>query len=196
MRSPRPSPSPSSYCFPDSRIFLIYISLLLSLKVIESITNNREAQPGFDAVYMLMPTSANIDRIIRDFSDGRQQYAGAHLFFIDGPSSAPSFYLSTLTHLLTHVLCTLGTKIGLAEELFQRLTSSPAEPFLRGLQDLYVNFWGAFLGFSLFFVALSHYLPYSQRSRRRRSRYVCPSTSSACTVPFDLMLPPAPSATD
>lgn len=33
-----------------------------------------------------MPTSANIDRIIRDFSPGRQQYAGAHLFFIDGPS--------------------------------------------------------------------------------------------------------------
>jgi syntaxin-binding protein 1 len=62
---------------------------------------------------MLMPTSANIDRIIRDFSGGRQQYAGAHLFFVDG----------------------------LADELFQRLTSSPAEPFLRGLQDLYVNFW-------------------------------------------------------
>ncbi len=32
---------------------------------------------------------------------------------------------------------------GLADELFQRLTSSPAEPFLRGLQDLYINFWGA-----------------------------------------------------
>lgn len=57
-----------------------------SQKVIESITSNREAQPGFDAVYMLMPTSANIDRVIRDFSGGRQQYAGAHLFFIDGPS--------------------------------------------------------------------------------------------------------------
>jgi hypothetical protein len=55
-------------------------------KVIESITSHREAQPGLDAVYMLMPTSANVDRIIRDFSGGRQQYAGAHLFFIDGPS--------------------------------------------------------------------------------------------------------------
>lgn len=84
-----------------------------NVTLIESITNNRELQPGFDAVYMLMPTSANIDRIIRDFSGGKQQYAAAHLFFIDG----------------------------LADELFQRLTSSPAEPFLRGLQDLYVNFW-------------------------------------------------------
>lgn len=58
-------------------------------KVIESITSNREQQPGFDAVYMLMPTSANIDRIIRDFSGGRQQYAAAHLFFVDGPSAHP-----------------------------------------------------------------------------------------------------------
>ncbi|KAH9172950.1 Sec1-like protein [Lactarius sanguifluus] len=81
--------------------------------VIESITSNRESQAGFDAVYILMPTSANIDRIIRDFSGGRQQYAGAHLFFVDA----------------------------LADELFQRLTSSPAEPYLRGLQDLYINFW-------------------------------------------------------
>lgn len=58
-------------------------------KVIESITSNREPQPGFDAVYMLMPTSANIDRIIRDFSGGKQQYAAAHLFFVDGPSARP-----------------------------------------------------------------------------------------------------------
>ncbi|KAI0306079.1 Sec1-like snare protein [Multifurca ochricompacta] len=84
-----------------------------NVTLIESIVHNRESQPGFDAVYMLMPTSANVDRIIRDFSGGRQQYAGAHLFFVDG----------------------------LSDELFQRLTSSPAEPFLRGLQDLYVNFW-------------------------------------------------------
>ena len=37
-----------------------------------------------EAVYLLMSTSQNVDRIIRDFSDGRQQYAAAHLFFIDG----------------------------------------------------------------------------------------------------------------
>ncbi|KAH9004485.1 Sec1-like protein [Lactarius hatsudake] len=84
-----------------------------NVTLIESISSNRESQPGFDAVYILMPTSTNIDRIIRDFSGGRQQYAGAHLFFVDA----------------------------LADELFQRLTSSPAEPYLRGLQDLYINFW-------------------------------------------------------
>jgi syntaxin-binding protein 1 len=80
-------------------------------KVIESITNNREAQPSFDAVYMLMPTSANIDRIVRDFSGGRQQYAGAHLFFIDGPSS-PSFSFPLHLHLLTTLLILPRVRLG------------------------------------------------------------------------------------
>lgn len=35
-------------------------------------------------MYLLMATSQNVDRIIRDFSGGNQQYAGAHLFFLDG----------------------------------------------------------------------------------------------------------------
>ncbi|KAI0079338.1 Sec1-like protein [Panus rudis PR-1116 ss-1] len=84
-----------------------------NVTLIESITNHRDPQPQFEAVYLLMPTTQNVDRIIRDFSNDRQQYAGAHLFFIDG----------------------------LSEQLFERLTASPAEPFLKGLQDLYLNFW-------------------------------------------------------
>jgi syntaxin-binding protein 1 len=52
--------------------------------VIESITNNREPQPGFEAIYMVMPTAANVERIVRDFSNGRQQYARATLFFVEG----------------------------------------------------------------------------------------------------------------
>ena len=35
-------------------------------------------------MYLLMATSQNVDRIIRDFSNGQQQYAAAHLFFVDG----------------------------------------------------------------------------------------------------------------
>ncbi|KAI0832105.1 Sec1-like protein [Trametes gibbosa] len=83
-----------------------------NVTLIESITSHREPQQ-FEAMYLLMSTSQNVDRIIRDFSDGRQQYAGAHLFFIDG----------------------------LAEPLFERLTSSPAEPHLKALQELFINFW-------------------------------------------------------
>ncbi|KAF9240729.1 Sec1-like protein [Melanogaster broomeanus] len=83
-----------------------------NVTLIESISSYREPQQ-FEAVYMLMPTTQNVDRIIKDFSNDPQQYLGAHLFFIEG----------------------------LSEPLFERLTSSPAEPFLRGLQELFVNFW-------------------------------------------------------
>lgn len=52
--------------------------------VIESITSNRDPQPEFEAIYLLMPTSQNVDRVIKDFSNGFRQYAAAHLFFIEG----------------------------------------------------------------------------------------------------------------
>ncbi|THH29778.1 hypothetical protein EUX98_g4412 [Antrodiella citrinella] len=84
-----------------------------NVTLIESITTNREPQPQFEAVYMLMGTTQNVDRVIRDFFNGRQQYAGAHLFFIDG----------------------------LSEQLFDKIAASPAEPFLKGLKDMFVNFW-------------------------------------------------------
>ncbi|KAJ3520143.1 hypothetical protein NMY22_g12882 [Coprinellus aureogranulatus] len=83
---------------------------------IQLITNPRDPQPEFEAMYILMPTSQNVDRVIRDFSN-RQQYMAAHLFFIDG----------------------------LSEELFQRLTSSPAEPYLQACKELFLNLWGAFI---------------------------------------------------
>ncbi|ESK97828.1 snare binding protein sec1 [Moniliophthora roreri MCA 2997] len=79
---------------------------------IESISNYRDPQPEFEALYLLMPTSQNVDRIIRDFGGEGPQYAGAHLFFIEG----------------------------LSEPLFQRLTASSAEPYLRGLKELFLNF--------------------------------------------------------
>lgn len=71
-----------------TREFLVwhfaFRAVLMSLgAVIESISSYREQQQ-FEAVYMLMPTTQNVDRIIRDFSDGRQQYLKAHLFFLDG----------------------------------------------------------------------------------------------------------------
>ncbi|EGN96657.1 hypothetical protein SERLA73DRAFT_93200 [Serpula lacrymans var. lacrymans S7.3] len=83
-----------------------------NVTLIESISSHREVQQ-FEAIYLVMPTSQNVDRIIKDFSDGRQQYTSAHLFFIEG----------------------------LPEPLFERLTSSPAEPYLKALQELFVNFW-------------------------------------------------------
>ncbi|KAH8075867.1 Sec1-like protein [Cristinia sonorae] len=84
-----------------------------NVSLIESITTYREPQPNYEAVYLLMATTQNVDRVIADFSNGKQQYAGAHLFFIDG----------------------------LSDQLLDRIASSPAEPYLRGLKDLAANFW-------------------------------------------------------
>ncbi|KAF8967661.1 Sec1-like snare protein [Flammula alnicola] len=79
--------------------------------LIESITSIREPQPEFEAMYMLMPTTQNVERVIKDFTD-HKQYAAAHLFFIEG----------------------------LPEHLFERLTASPAEPYLQALKELFINF--------------------------------------------------------
>ncbi|TFK39881.1 Sec1-like snare protein [Crucibulum laeve] len=84
-----------------------------NVTLIENIANYRDAQPEFEALYLIMPTSQNVDRIIKDFSNGRRQYAGAHLFFVEG----------------------------LDESLFERLTASPAEPSLLGLKEMFINFW-------------------------------------------------------
>ncbi|TDL23876.1 Sec1-like protein [Rickenella mellea] len=81
--------------------------------VIDDISTYREAQPQLEAMYLLMPTTRNVERIIAEYSNGKQQYKKAHLFFIDG----------------------------LAEQLFNRIINSPAEPFLACLTELYVNFW-------------------------------------------------------
>lgn len=69
----------------------------VSLEVIESITQHRELQPGTEAMYLLMPTSQNVDRIIRDFEGEQPQYGGAHLFFTEGerfPSCCPSQFVN------------------------------------------------------------------------------------------------------
>ncbi|CAO1624396.1 unnamed protein product [Parajaminaea phylloscopi] len=88
-----------------------------NVSTIENIERGRQPQPTFEACYLLTPTSANVDRIIRDLSpqpQGRSpQYAAGHIFFVDG----------------------------LSEQLLHKLTSSPAEPQLRQLIELFSNFW-------------------------------------------------------
>ena len=59
-------------------------------------------------------------------------------------SSIPAHtYSSSMVMLLLSILFKMIDGLrGLSESLFERLTSSPAEPFLRTLQDLFVNFMG------------------------------------------------------
>ncbi|CAO1618751.1 unnamed protein product [Sympodiomycopsis kandeliae] len=87
-----------------------------NVSTVENIEHNRHPQPSFEACYLLTPTSANVDRIIRDLTprqNGETQYAAAHIFFVDS----------------------------ISDSLLQRLTSSPVEPSLRQLVEIFTNFW-------------------------------------------------------
>ncbi|CEH18084.1 sec1-like protein [Ceraceosorus bombacis] len=89
-----------------------------NVTLVENLENgNREAQPNYEAAYFVTPTSSNIERIIRDLTPdhatGSTRYSAGHVFFVDA----------------------------LSDTLLQRLTSSPAEPRLRQVIELYNNFW-------------------------------------------------------
>jgi hypothetical protein len=60
------------------------LTLVRSPTVIEAINSRRTAQPQIEAMYLLMPTGSNVNRIVADFSGNQPQYAAAHVFFLDG----------------------------------------------------------------------------------------------------------------
>ncbi|KAK8849808.1 hypothetical protein IAR55_005144 [Kwoniella newhampshirensis] len=66
-----------------------------------------------DAIYLLTPTSQNVDRILADFSFGRRTYKSAHLYFIDG----------------------------IDDHLAQKLTDGLQGGVLQAFVELYCNFW-------------------------------------------------------
>ncbi|CEL61750.1 Protein transport protein sec1 OS=Schizosaccharomyces pombe (strain 972 / ATCC 24843) GN=sec1 PE=3 SV=1 [Rhizoctonia solani AG-1 IB] len=133
-----------------------------NVTLIESINTHRGEQ-SLEAMYLLMPTTQNVNRIIDDFSQGRKRYGGAHLFFIDG----------------------------LPEPLLNHLVNSPAEPHLRTLQDLYVNF--AALEHRIFSIRspsffFSMYAPHKEvaattfNSRRAEAAHVSPQQVAVTAV--------------
>ncbi|WVR07906.1 hypothetical protein IAU60_004949 [Kwoniella sp. DSM 27419] len=65
-----------------------------------------------DAIYLLTPTTQNVDRILADFN-GRRTYKSAHLFFIDG----------------------------IDDHLAQRLTDGLQGGVLQAFTELYCNVW-------------------------------------------------------
>ena len=78
-----------------------------------------------------MPTTQNVNRIIKDFTN-HKQYAAAHLFFTEGMTV---FCFSLALYMMSRF-------IGLSEHLFEKLTASPAEPHLQALKELFINFNG------------------------------------------------------
>jgi syntaxin-binding protein 1 len=52
--------------------------------VIESLQSARRADPSLPVIYLITPTTQNVQRVIADFANGRRGYKEAHIVFIDG----------------------------------------------------------------------------------------------------------------
>ncbi|RXK36602.1 syntaxin-binding protein 1 [Tremella mesenterica] len=93
-------------------VYKNYDILQLNVTSVEPLHSPRPPQ-NLDALYILTPTSQNVERIIADFSGGRRTYKSAHLYFIDG----------------------------IDDRLAQRLTSNLPGDILQAFVELYCNFW-------------------------------------------------------
>jgi syntaxin-binding protein 1 len=142
-----------------------------TIPVIELITNNRERQPDMEALYLLMPTTENVDRIIEDFptavietaKNARQpkyadrhtdyQYKAAHVFFVDGTCptlGSPGRDLPGMKALSDPLLEKLHASLDRrTEELHwlqgQRRDIAEDEYILKSYPPLFLNFWGTLI---------------------------------------------------
>lgn len=129
------------------------------------ITHRRSAEPRLEAVYLLMPTSENVELVLRDFnpnptpvqSKSRKtkdvvpaqaaegpKYGGAHLHFIDGQSEAGAGCESALVVWGAEALTVAGfvRRAGINDDLVGRITAGLPSSYLLALTELYINFHG------------------------------------------------------
>ncbi|KAJ9117921.1 hypothetical protein QFC20_000202 [Naganishia adeliensis] len=90
----------------------------------------RAPQPTLDAVYLLTPTTQNVQRVLADFEHGRRTYRHVHLYFIDGQS----ILLFTLSRLST-------SPLGVSDRLAEQITNGLPDDVLQSFVELYCNFW-------------------------------------------------------
>lgn len=121
------------------------------------ITAQRTPQPRLAAIYLLMPTSQNVELVLRDHSttpaassssrpskkkdsgppppagDG-PKYASAYIHFVDGEPAR-------LKRRGRSRELTVG-RAGINDNLVERLTSGLPDNYLQALRELYTNFHG------------------------------------------------------
>lgn len=99
---------------------------------------------GVDAIYLLTPTTQNVDRIIADFSQGRRTYKSAHLYFIDGmccPLSWSRPHATWMNWGSPPFALTFADDVGIDDRLASRLTENLPPDVLMAFVELYCNFW-------------------------------------------------------
>ncbi|KAJ3179267.1 vacuolar sorting protein VPS33/slp1 [Gaertneriomyces sp. JEL0708] len=82
-----------------------------NVTLVEDLTRKRQAYPTKEAIYFITPTEDCVGMLIEDFRR-QPMYAAAHVFFT----------------------------AGLPDELFNRITSSPAKPFVKKLIEMNIDF--------------------------------------------------------
>ncbi|KAH8089154.1 Sec1-like protein [Filobasidium floriforme] len=93
-------------------VYKLFDILHMNITAVEMLMSPRAAQPSLDVVYLLTPTTQNVNRILADFSDGRRSYKQVHLYFIDG----------------------------IHDKLAERLTGGLPDDILQSFVELYCNF--------------------------------------------------------
>ncbi|KAJ1960433.1 syntaxin binding protein 1 [Dipsacomyces acuminosporus] len=86
-----------------------------NVTAVQLITKKRQPYPSMGAIYILVPCSDSISRVIQDLSQQKQRqpmYAHAHLFFTGA----------------------------LRDGLLARLSSSPAAQHIKGIRELFIEF--------------------------------------------------------
>jgi syntaxin-binding protein 1 len=111
----------------------------------EMLMSPRPPQQSLDVVYLLTPTTQNVNRILADFTDGRRSYKQVHLYFIDGKSrkdAGTTILQYERTLMFGDGMCSLG----IHDKLAERLTSGLPDNILQSFVELYCNFRGKLPG--------------------------------------------------
>lgn len=115
------------------------------------ITSSRQPQPRLAAVYLLMPTTQNVDLVLRDYNpsptpaQSKSSKKGA-----PPPTQEPPKYAAAYVNFMEGAFRSLllgghGTDEGMAginDALVGKLTDGLPENYLQGLKELYINFHG------------------------------------------------------
>lgn len=100
---------------------------------VDLITNHRQPQPRLAAVYLLMPTSLNVDLILRDYAPSAQPEP-------TGKSSKKQVAPQAPQEPPKYAAAYVNFMEGINDALVGKLTDGLPENYLQGLKELYINF--------------------------------------------------------
>ncbi|KAM0793647.1 hypothetical protein ACM66B_001078 [Microbotryomycetes sp. NB124-2] len=130
-------------------VLTTYDILDQGVQQVDLITSARHAQPRLAAIYLLMPTSHNIELVLKDFAGDAASNTNT------SPSSGAGSSLSRLSHKKKdstppaasssqtgprYASAFLHFVDGIDDRLVERLTSTLPDHYLQALKELYTNF--------------------------------------------------------